>query len=496
MTLSGKTIFSIATLYGVIVAAGNVIGVVIPNIFTSNDLTNGEIDGWLNFLHNSPTSNWTQYLAFAVPSILCTLYAFLPKEKRFSHFINLPIAYSTIGISGWISYFILELFYIRFAISQGYVFNVADVLKTSILNLVLEATVTFSLSFFITETIHRKYILPKYFSEGNLSQYTGTKYPKVRFLFIVNYVSVTLFPVIFLSTLILSLQKRFGISIDRKSLYILIVILVIGISISVLLNTYFSKPLEKIKGRIEKIKEGDYTSKIDFVANDSFGELADTLNDMTESIESKTKKIFEIQNSIIEGMATMVESRDNSTGGHIKRTSSCVKIFAEHLKTVSEYKDIPESFYNAVIKAAPMHDLGKIAVDDAILRKPGKFTDEEYEKMKAHSAEGARIVENVLSSVEDLEFKKIAINVAHYHHEKWNGQGYPEKISRTDIPLEARIMALADVFDALVSKRCYKDNFSFDKAFQIIEEDLGTHFDPALGLEFIKCRSELEKLYS
>ena len=116
--------------------------------------------------------------------------------------------------------------------------------------------------------------------------------------------------------------------------------------------------------------------------------------------------------------------------------------------------------------------------------------------MKAHSAEGARIVENVLSSVEDLEFKKIAINVAHYHHEKWNGQGYPEKISRTDIPLEARIMALADVFDALVSKRCYKDNFSFDKAFQIIEEDLGTHFDPALGLEFIKCRSELEKLYS
>ena len=474
MTLSGKTIFSIAILYGVIVAAGNVIGVVIPNIFTSNDLTNGEIDGWLNFLHNSPTSNWTQYLAFAVPSILCTLYAFLPKERRFSHFINLPIAYSTIGISGWISYFILELFYIRFAISQGYVFNVADVLKTSILNLVLEATVTFSLSFFITETIHRKYILPKYFSEGNLSQYTGTKYPKVRFLFIVNYVSVTLFPVIFLSTLILSLQKRFGISIDRKSFHILIVILVIGIAISVLLNTYFSKPLEKIK-------EGDYTSKINFVANDSFGELADTLNDMTESIE---------------GMAAMVESRDNSTGGHIKRTSSCVKIFAEHLKTVSEYKDIPESFYNAVIKAASMHDLGKIAVDDAILRKPGKSTDEEYEKMKAHSAEGARIVENVLSSVEDLEFKKIAINVAHYHHEKWNGQGYPEKISRTDIPLEARIMALADVFDALVSKRCYKDNFSFDKAFQIIEEDLGTHFDPALGLEFIKCRSELEKLYS
>lgn len=217
---------------------------------------------------------------------------------------------------------------------------------------------------------------------------------------------------------------------------------------------------------------------------------------MTESINDKTKKIIEIQNSIITGMATMVESRDNSTGGHIKRTSDCVRIFSEHLKTIDEYKDLPDSFYNSIIKSAPMHDLGKIAVDDAILRKPGKFTDEEYEKMKAHSAEGARIVENVLSSVDDQEFKQIAINVAHYHHEKWNGQGYPEKISRTEIPLEARIMALADVFDALVSKRCYKDSFSYDKAFQIIEEDLGTHFDPQLGLEFIKCRDELEKLYN
>ncbi|WP_407399766.1 HD-GYP domain-containing protein [Treponema sp.] len=496
MTFSGKIIFFIALLYGIIVAGANVIGVIIPNIFTSNDLTHGEMDGWIQFLNNSPTCNWVQYMTFLVPTFFCIMYVFSRKEKKISHFINLPIAYSTIGISGWISYFILELFYIRIAISQGYVFNVADVLKTSILNLAVEATVTFSLSFFVTETVHRKYVLPKYFSEGNLSRYTGTKYPKVRFLFIVNYVSVTLFPVIFLSTLILSLQQRFDFHIDTKSFYMLVVILAIGIAISILLNTYFSKPLEKIKDRIEKIKEGDYTSKINFVANDSFGELADTLNDMTESIESKTKKILEIQNSIIEGMATMVESRDNSTGGHIKRTSSCVKIFAEHLKKVPEYKDIPESFYNAVIKAAPMHDLGKIAVDDAILRKPGKFTDEEYEKMKAHSAEGARIVENVLSSTDDIEFKKIAVNVAHYHHEKWNGQGYPEKISRTDIPLEARIMALADVFDALVSKRCYKDNFSFDKAFQIIEEDLGTHFDPVLGLEFIKCRPELEKLYS
>ena len=209
---------------------------------------------------------------------------------------------------------------------------------------------------------------------------------------------------------------------------------------------------------------------------------------MTLSLDEKTKRLIAMQNSVLTGMATMVESRDNSTGGHIRRTSDCVRVFASTL-------DLPQAFLENVVKAAPMHDLGKIAVPDAILQKPGKFTDEEYEKMKSHSAEGARIVENVLSEVDDLEFKKIAINVAHYHHEKWDGSGYPDHLSREQIPLEARIMALADVFDALVSKRCYKDSFSYDKAFQIIQESLGTHFDPVLGQKFIACRTKLEELY-
>ena len=128
-----------------------------------------------------------------------------------------------------------------------------------------------------------------------------------------------------------------------------------------------------------------------------------------------------------------------------------------------------------------MHNLGKIAVPDAILQKPGKFTDEEYEKMKMHSAEGARIVGEVLKEADDEAFKKLAINVAHYHHEKWNGQGYPEKLAGEEMPFEARVMALADVFDALVSKRCYKESFTYDKAFEIISESGGSHFDPELG---------------
>ena len=154
-----------------------------------------------------------------------------------------------------------------------------------------------------------------------------------------------------------------------------------------------------------------------------------------------------------------------------------------------------QKFLQMVIKAAPMHDLGKIAVDDAILRKNGKFTDEEYEQMKRHSAEGAKIVRNILLGVEEQEFVDIAENIAHYHHEKWNGQGYPEGKSGIDIPVEARIMALADVFDALVSKRCYKEKMDYDKAFAIIEESLGSHFDPELGKMFLRCRPQLEEYY-
>jgi len=222
-------------------------------------------------------------------------------------------------------------------------------------------------------------------------------------------------------------------------------------------------------------------------------ELDDLRKNLAEKLDERTQHISHIQQMMVLGMATMVESRDNSTGGHIKRTSMVVETFAGKLSSLSY--GLSRSFLKKVIRAAPMHDLGKIAVDDRILRKQGKFTDEEYAEMKKHSGEGARIVKQILEGVEEEKFVKIAVNIAHYHHEKWNGTGYPTGIAGEEIPVEARIMALADVFDALVSKRCYKDAFSYDKAFGIIEESLGSHFDPELGRIFITCRPELEALY-
>ncbi|MGN0642030.1 MAG: HD domain-containing phosphohydrolase [Huintestinicola sp.] len=223
-------------------------------------------------------------------------------------------------------------------------------------------------------------------------------------------------------------------------------------------------------------------------------ELAELRKDLSGQLEARTMHIKYIQEMMVMGMATMVESRDLSTGGHIKRTSMVMKIFAEKL---SKEQDImTKSFLDMVIRAAPMHDLGKISVDDRVLRKQGKFTPEEYAEMKKHSAEGARIVSQILEGVEEENFVKIAANVAHYHHEKWDGSGYPDGLSGEEIPIEARIMALADVFDALVSKRCYKEAYSYDTAFSIIDSSIGTHFDPQLGRIFLKCRPELEALYN
>ena len=212
-------------------------------------------------------------------------------------------------------------------------------------------------------------------------------------------------------------------------------------------------------------------------------------------VEAKLEHIQEMQDQIIIGISDIVESRDNNTGGHVKRTSEAVRIFMDELARESKEFHMTKKYCENVIKAAPMHDLGKIAVEDYILKKPGRFTEDEFQLMKVHAKVGAQIVEKALNGVEDEAFMEVAKNMAHYHHEKWDGKGYPEGLAGEKIPLEARIMALADVFDALVSKRCYKDKYSYDDAFRIIEESLGSHFDPDLGRLFLNCRKELEEYY-
>ena len=215
---------------------------------------------------------------------------------------------------------------------------------------------------------------------------------------------------------------------------------------------------------------------------------------LEEEVKKKTESVLAIQNKLVVGMATMIESRDNSTGGHIKRTSECVRFLVDAMKE-DNYPGLTDSFCFNIIRAAPMHDLGKIAVDDAILRKPGRFTPEEFAVMKTHAPEGAKIVKQILEGTDNVEFMNIAVNVAHYHHERWDGSGYPEGLQGEEIPFEARIMAIADVYDALVSKRVYKESMSFEEANKIIMEGMGKHFDKSLEPYYIKARPNLENYY-
>lgn len=233
----------------------------------------------------------------------------------------------------------------------------------------------------------------------------------------------------------------------------------------------------------------------DYTQEQNYINLINNYNaQLEEEVAEKTKNLVEMHNRMVLGMATMVENRDNSTGGHIKRTSDVVRILVNEMRKDKDL-NLTDAFCNAIIKAAPMHDLGKIVVDDEILRKPGKFTPEEFEVMKIHAAKGAEIVRELLSDLDDEYFAEIAENVAHFHHERMDGSGYPCGLYGEEIPLEARIMAIADVYDALVSKRCYKESMSFEQANEIIIEGMGRQFDAALKTYYESCRPRLEEYY-
>jgi putative two-component system response regulator len=242
-------------------------------------------------------------------------------------------------------------------------------------------------------------------------------------------------------------------------------------------------------------KRGYQMYVVDDTKNQQYIALLDNFNaELQQEVAEKTEHIMEMHDNLILSLAIMVEGRDNSTGGHIRRTSDSVRILVNEIKKGDEFH-LDKQFCRDLIKAAPMHDLGKITINDAILRKPGRFLPEEYEIMKSHSAEGAKIVHEILKGTDDDEFRKVAENVAHYHHERWDGKGYPEGLKGEEIPLEARIMAIADVYDALVSKRAYKERMSFEEADRIIMESMGSQFDKRLEPYYVAARPKLEAYY-
>ncbi|MBQ3285450.1 MAG: HD domain-containing protein [Ruminococcus sp.] len=222
---------------------------------------------------------------------------------------------------------------------------------------------------------------------------------------------------------------------------------------------------------------------------------ADTVHFIDE-VQRKSDQVIRLQNGLVLVLADMVESRDKCTGDHVRKTAAYCEIILRQMQKDGIYADqLSEEFITEVVSSAPLHDVGKIKVSDTILNKPGRLTDEEFKKMQNHTTAGGEIIDKVITTVgEESEYLTEAKNLASFHHEKWNGKGYPTGLQGEEIPLSARVMAVADVFDALVSRRSYKEPFSVDKAMEIIREDAGTHFDPLIVEAFFNAEEEIRRV--
>ena len=213
--------------------------------------------------------------------------------------------------------------------------------------------------------------------------------------------------------------------------------------------------------------------------------------DIQAALVANQAALSRMQSHIITGLASLIENRDVETGEHVLRTGVFVEMLTRDAIKDGIYRDqLNEQFVSKMTTLAPMHDIGKIVVSDQILCKPGRLTPEEFEQMKKHAAVGGEVIREVLEGVTNEDYLSFASDIATYHHERWDGKGYPKGLSGEQIPLAARIMAIADVFDALISERCYKKPFTYDESFKIIEEGAGTQFDPALVGVFLRHRAE------
>jgi len=221
--------------------------------------------------------------------------------------------------------------------------------------------------------------------------------------------------------------------------------------------------------------------------------LKDKNKHLEEEVRQRTREVAAVQDVTIHAMASLAETRDNETGNHIRRTQWYVKLIAEKIRHLPRFKAELDNdkTIDLLFKSAPLHDIGKVGIPDRILLKPGRFEADEFELMKGHAKLGFDAIVSAEQSLDlDLPFLAVAKEIAYSHQEKWDGSGYPEGLSGDDIPVAARIMAIADVYDALVSRRVYKEGMPHEKALGIIVEGKGSHFDPDIVDAFLEIADE------
>jgi putative two-component system response regulator len=266
---------------------------------------------------------------------------------------------------------------------------------------------------------------------------------------------------------------------------------------------YITKPispsivLSRVKTHLEMKKLHDMLRDENNIMKKMQDFLRDQNNFLENEIKSRTLEIIAIQDVTIHAMASLAETRDSDTGNHIRRTQFYVKVLAEKIRNHYRFSSFlnDDKVIEMLFKSAPLHDIGKVGIPDKILLKPGKFEPYEFEIMKTHTTLGR---DAILQAERELgievPFLKYAKEIAYYHQEKWDGSGYPEGLAGDSIPISARLMSLADVYDALISRRVYKDGMSHEKAVKIITDGKGTHFDPDIVEAFLVLQDEFKTI--
>jgi len=291
-------------------------------------------------------------------------------------------------------------------------------------------------------------------------------------------------------------ESNTRLAINLLMLFVLFSAAVATVIIGLVRERTLTRPLQKLGEAARNITKGDLSVRIaplrkdgkkDFVEvlfddfNAMTGELAFINKNLQDLVNEKTIKVVKLRDAILKTMSNMVEYRDYFTGGHIGRTQRTVHLLLEEIKKQGLFQDIIRNWDTSLIlQSVQLHDVGKIVIGDQILKKPGPLSNDEYDEMKNHVFYGLKIIERIETESGESELLKYAKIFALTHHEKWDGSGYPNGLSGDKIPLHGRIMAIADVYDALISERPYKKALTFEETVKKIMDGRGTHFDPVL----------------
>jgi putative two-component system response regulator len=298
--------------------------------------------------------------------------------------------------------------------------------------------------------------------------------PRMFILFAVLYFAATAYILMLKNQ---HINEYFGVQSHVLNIFLIVIItkiILYNSKVKTFVNTY----------QINKLNENLVSANSEIESQKE--ELRKYNEDLEKLVLEKTGRIVELKNAVMETISELVERRDDVTGGHITRTSEFLRIFLKAVMEKGLYKDQTSDWnIEQMVLSAQLHDVGKIAIDDAILRKPGKLDADEFNEMKKHTILGGEIIREIQAKSGEREFLDYAFIFAVYHHEKWDGSGYPYGIAGEEIPLPARLMAIIDVYDALISKRPYKEPFTHEQAISIIKEGMGTHFDPNLAELFL-----------